>query len=187
MEPTTTTTRVTTRQAPRGSTRQSGSVTDAARRYGPTHAGERAAGGVGLLEAEFLASIILLIILLFANSTETYANKIMSVMKRGTMLVFLFFILALVAATGPNAAKIAKGIGALVFVTTLITSPTTTVFQSLDQFIKADWVGSAEHGTDVGSADSGTSSGTLSPAPGAIQRIGDIIGSLLGPLGPAGI
>ena len=152
----------------------------------PTEAGEKATAGVGLLEAEFLGSIILLFILMFADKGTSYPNKIMSLMKRGTLLVFLFFILALIAGTGPNAAKVSKGIGSLVFVTTLVTSAPTSVFTSLDQFIKADWVSTGEAGSDTG-ASSNAGTGALSPAPGAIDRIKGIIGSLLGPLGPAGI
>src|SRR5215475_11089591 len=66
------------------------------RQYSPTRVGDRSAG-VGLLEAEFLGSLFLLILLLFADTNKSYADKIMSTMKRGTMLCILFFVLALIA------------------------------------------------------------------------------------------
>lgn len=153
----------------------------------PTRVGANTAGGVGLLEAEFFGTIFLLILLLFTGK-DTYANKIMSTMKRGTLVMILFFVLALIAGVGPNAAKIAKGIGALVFVATLLTTPGNTLITDLDSFFKADWAGTAEHGSDVGSADAGTGSGTstavpsagsgaLGAAEGAIGRITQIIES----------
>lgn len=151
------------------------------RSYSPTAAGEKVSGGVGLLEAEFIGSLLLLILLMFASS-ESYGNKIMSIMKRGTLISLLFFILALIAGTGPNAAKIAKALGGLVFVGILLTAPVGTVLTDVDKVIKKNWVGSTEHGTDVGSADQGTqsSSGGESPlgaASGALQRISQIIGT----------
>jgi hypothetical protein len=183
----------TVSNTPRGSNRQSvnasgNSSGNRQRNYSardisnnsPTRVGSRVAS-VGLLEAEFLASIFMLFLLMFTNSSETYASKIMALMKRGTLISILFFVLALTAATGENAAKVAKGIGALVFVATLLSTPGNTVITDLDAFFKADWTGTAEHGSDVGSADTGTSSGTssgaLGAAEGAIQRITGIIQS----------
>src|ERR1700739_1658884 len=49
-------------------------------RYSPTRVADKVTSGVGLLEAEFLASLVLLVLLMFANTSETYANKIMSIM-----------------------------------------------------------------------------------------------------------
>jgi hypothetical protein len=174
------TTRVTTRDPGIQQRRNSrGSIRDSS----PTRVGSNTASGVGLLEAEFFGTLFLLILLLFTGK-DTYANKIMSTMKRGTLVMILFFVLALIAGVGPNASKIAKGIGALVFVATLLTTPGNTLITDLDSFFKADWTGTAEHGTDVGSADTGTSSGTssapsnaLGAASGAIQRITQIIES----------
>jgi hypothetical protein len=166
-------------------------------KYSPTRAGEKAAGSIGLLEAEFLGSLILLIMLMFANSSATYANKIMSIMKRGTLICFYFFILALLAAIGPNMEKVAKALGALCLVTILLTSPiaqfnsngalTGGALYDVDQLIKNDWIGTGEHGSDVGSADTGSSSGSdstsgggsaLGAAAGAIERVSGILGSL---------
>ena len=155
------------------------------RSYSPTRVGDKASG-VGLLEAEFLGSLALLILLLFADLNKSYSDKIMSTMKRGTLICILFFILALIAGVGPNAAKIAKGIGGLVFVAILLTSPVTDVIGNFDKFIRQDWVGTTEHGTDVGSSSTtsntgggsvGGSSGPLAAAEGAINRITQIINS----------
>lgn len=182
---------VSTNRAPKGSNRLSNGPTNQTSNRGPRYSGRDVynnnpsrvgsrIGGVALLEAEFLASLFLLVLLMFTNSTESYANKIMSIMKRGTLISILFFILSLTAATGPNAAKIAKGIGALVLVATILSTPGNTVITDLDAFFKADWAGTTEHGADVGSADTGTSSGsgdTLGAAAGAIERITGIIQS----------
>jgi hypothetical protein len=149
--------------------------------YSPTRVADKATTSVGLLEIEFLGSLLLLIMLMFANSSATYADKIMSIMKRGTLICLLFFLLALISGIGPNATKIAKAIGALVVVGILLTAPVNDMITDVDSLIKNDWVGSAEHGTDVGSSDTGTSSssssggGALGAASGAIQRITSII------------
>lgn len=151
----------------------------------PTSVGTKASG-VGLLEAEFLIALLLIILFLFADTSKTYSDKIMSTMKRGTMISLLFFVLALTAGTGPNAARISKAIGGLTIVAILLTSPMTDIIGNLDKFFKADWTGTSEHGTDVGSTSStsdsgGTSGGTsgaLHAAEGAVGRITQIIESL---------
>ena len=127
--------------------------------------GKSSGGGVGTLEAEFLVALILLILLMFASGSN-YADKIMSVMKRGALLCALFFILALVASAGPNAAKGAKAFGALVIVAVLVTSPVNTVITDLDNLVKNDWVGTAETAgpnASNASANDGTS-GSTSPS-----------------------
>lgn len=131
-------------------------------------AGSTGGGGVGTLEAEFLVALGLLILLMFSSSAG-YTDKIMSVMKRGTLICALFFILALVASAGPNASKGAKAFGALIIVAILVTSPVNTVITDVDNLIKNDWAGSAETGgtgsnnLQAASADSGTDNST-SPA-----------------------
>jgi hypothetical protein len=150
------------------------------RNYSPTSAGDKASG-VGLLEAEFIASLLMIVILLFADTNKSYADKIMSTMKRGTLISLLFFILALMSGIGPSSAKIAKAIGAMVFVGILVTSPVLNVFSDLDKFFKADWAGTGEHGTDVGATSTPDQSGTtgqgLHAAEGAVNRITQIIES----------
>lgn len=136
------------------------------------------AGSVGLLEAEFFGALILLVVLMFTG-TQSYAEQIMSLMKRGTLVCLLFFILALVAGIGDGMAKISKGFGALIIIGILVTTPASGAITDVDNLIKNDWVGSTEHGDDVGSADSGTSastpSGTLGLAEGALNRLNQII------------
>ena len=85
------------------------------RDYGPTRVADSASSGVGLLEAEYFLILFLLILELFVGS-DSYADKMVSTMKRGTLVTLLFFILAMAASVGPNASKIAKGIGGLVVV-----------------------------------------------------------------------
>jgi hypothetical protein len=156
------------------------------RAYSPPRMGANTASGVGLLEAEFLGALAILVLIFFTGE-DTYGSKVMSLMKRGTLISLLFFILALIAGTGSNAAKVSKGIGALVVVATLLNLPVSkdssgkvtglSLFTDLDTFLKSDWVGTTEHGTDVGSADNPTSGGgtALGAASGAVQRITSII------------
>lgn len=151
----------------------------------PTSAGTKASG-IGLLEAEFLGSMALLVLLLFADLNKSYPDKIMSTMKRGTLIALLFFILALIAGTGPNAARISKAIGAMVVIGILVTSPVLNMIGNIDKFFRADWVGTSEHGSDVGatsntsdtgSSTTGGTAGALHAAEGAINRITQIIQS----------
>jgi hypothetical protein len=141
-------------------------------KYNPATAGTQATSGIGALEAEFLVAIALLILLMFANGSESYSNRIMSVMKRGTLTCIAFFILALVASGGPNSAKIAKGLGALIIVSILVTSPITTVFKDIDNLIKNDWVGSSETegGTNPASSNQGTNSSTTAGSPSSAAQ-----------------
>lgn len=152
--------------------------------YNPATLGGNAAGGVGLLEAEFLAALGLLILLMFSSSAS-YTDKIMSVMKRGTLLCALFFILALVASIGPNTAKGAKAFGALIIVAILVTSPVNTVLVDIDALIKNDWAGTAETGgTGSGnngsaSADNGTGGSSSSAAQDIINAIQNALNGML--------
>lgn len=133
------------------------------RSYGPTEQGEKVGGSVGLLEAEFFGIIFLLILQLFVGKAS-YGEKMLSFMKRGTLATILFFILAMVASAGDNAAKISKAIGALVFVAILLTSPGSDVINALDSFFKADW--NPDSSTGQGSADTGTQQQTAGSAAG---------------------
>lgn len=132
--------------------------------YNPAKAGGNAGGSVGGLEGEFLFAIVILILLMFANSSASYGDRIMSLMKRGALTCLLFFVLALIASTGPNALRIAKAFGALIIVALLLTSPTNTVLQDVDELIKNDWVGTSENA----SANTGSTPATGSNATQAI-------------------
>lgn len=149
--------------------------------FSPPKAGNRVAS-IGLLEAEFLGALMLQVLLLFADTNKSYSDKIMSTMKRGTMISLLFFVLALIAGTGPNVARVSKAIGGLTVVAIFLTSPMTDVIGNMDKFFKADWANSGEHGTDIGGQTD--SSGNLVPSnspaaagSNAIQRITQIIES----------
>jgi hypothetical protein len=136
------------------------------RQASPVRLGEKSTSGVGLLEAEFLTAITLLILLMFASTSDSYSDKIMSVMKRGTLTCLLFFILAMIASAGPNAARFSKAFGALVIVGIVVTSPVSTILTDIDNLVKNDWTGTSETegGTgDGGSADSGTQSSGSNP------------------------
>jgi hypothetical protein len=146
--------------------------------FSPARMADKSASGVGLLEAEFFGALILLVALMFTG-TQSYAEQIMSLMKRGTLVCILFFILALVAGIGDGMAKISKGFGALIIIGILVTTPASGAITDVDNLIKNDWTGTSEHGDDVGSADSGTSAsslgGTLGLAEGALNRLNQII------------
>lgn len=152
---------VTTHYAAPGDTRVSRAKGPSAGRYNPVNVGDAATGSAGMLEGEFLICLALLVLLMFANSTSSYGEKIMSLMKRGTLVCLLFFLLAIISNIGPNAEKIAKAFGGLVIVAILITTPINTVITDVDSLIKNDWVGSSETGGDTAaSADTGTGGGT---------------------------
>jgi hypothetical protein len=144
--------------------------------YNPATLGANAApsnGGVGGLEGEFLIAIVLLIGLMFSSSAG-YQDKIMSLMKRGTLTCVLFFILALIAGIGPNMSKVARAFGALIIVGILVTSPVNTVLNDVDGLIKNDWVGTSESGK-TGTADTGTQQSTNgSPASGLIGDLDNL-------------
>jgi hypothetical protein len=143
------------------------------RDFSPTRAADNVTGGsVGILEAEFITAIVLLVLLMFTNTASEYGDKIMSTMKRGTLICALFFVLALISSIGPTASKISKAFGALVVVSILVTSPTSQILTALDNLIKNDWIGTDETGNDV-SADAGSSaspSTTFSELPANIQK-----------------
>jgi hypothetical protein len=131
------------------------------RQFNPANVGSQATGSVGALEGEFLVCLGILVLLMFANTTSSYGEKVMSLMKRGTLLCLLFFLLAIISNVGPNAEKIAKAFGGLVIVAILITTPVSTVVTDVDNIIKNDWVGTSETGGDTAaSADTGTGGST---------------------------
>jgi hypothetical protein len=148
--------------------------------YNPATLGAKSTDSAGALEAEFLIAIVLLVLLMFSNSSSSYSSKIMSFMKRGTLVCILFFVLALVSSAGPNVAKACKAFGALIIVAILITAPMGTVFTDLDNVIKNDWIGTSETegGSSASSADSGTESGTSSAAGNDLNTLQQILNDL---------
>jgi hypothetical protein len=160
---------VTTHYAAPASTGRKAQFTP--RQYNPANAGSQATGSVGALEGEFLVCLGILVLLMFANTTSSYGEKVMSLMKRGTLLCLLFFLLAIISNVGPNAEKIAKAFGGLIIVAILITTPVSTVVTDVDNIIKNDWVGSSETGGDTAaSADAGTGGGTSSAVQNAVNN-----------------
>lgn len=159
------------------------------RQYSPTRAAETSTAGIGLLEAEFFVAIGLLVLLMFANSSASYTDRIMSLMKRGSLTCLLFFALALVSSAGVNAAKVAKAFGGLVIVAILVTSPVGTVITDVDALVKNDWVGTSESSDESASgsapsADTGTGSTSASSILNAIKDGLQDLQRLLGPLDP---
>ena len=104
----------------------------------PTAAGTKTAGSVDVLTAEYFGCILLIIVTEFAGSSS-YGTQILAIMKRCTLATILFFILALMSASGPNAARLAKALGALVIAGMLFTSQGQSVLTFLDGLFKADW------------------------------------------------
>lgn len=140
------------------------------RDFNPANVGDKG-GSVGALEGEFLICIGLLVLLMFANSTSSYGERVMSLMKRGTLVCLLFFLLAIISQVGQNASRIAKVFGGLVIVAILITTPANTVITDVDSLIKNDWVGSGETGNDTAaSADTGTSQGQTPAVENAVNN-----------------
>lgn len=156
----------------RSSGQQSSRNSRPIRDYGPTRVADSATSGIGLLEAEYFIIIFLLILQLFAGS-GSYGDKMVSTMKRGTLVTLLFFFLAMFSAVGPNAMKVAKGIGGLVLLGILLSTPGEAIITALDNFAKADWVGNTGSSADTGTSTS--TGGALSRAEQAANNSSNTI------------
>lgn len=135
-------------------------------KYSPPRAGRRAGesgSSAGMLEAEFVICCLLILLWLFTNTQDSYADKMLSVMKRLFLTGFMFFILALASEIGPGTAKVCKAFGGLVTVAILLSTANGSVISTLDQFFKADWI------ANDNSASSGNVSDSTSSVP-ALQQ-----------------
>ena len=124
-------------------------------------------------------------------SDASMTDKMMSVLKRGTLTCAVFFILAIVSGIGPNAAKASKAFGALIIVAILISSDMSTVLTDLDGIIKNDWIGTTP-ASDAASADAGTGatgsgSSPASDAESLVVKALKLIGQPGGPLASQGL
>lgn len=131
--------------------------------YRPTETGKSAGNSVGALEAEFIGAIALLFLTLFTDTTSSYSDKMLAVMKRGTLIALTFFILALMSAQGPNAARFAKAFGALLDVGILLSVASTEMLGEIDGFFKGTWTSADSSG--------GTSAGAPAGQGGLGQQI----------------
>ena len=128
----------------------------------PTSQGEKASGAVGALTAEFLGGIALLFLTLFTDTSSSYSDKMLAIMKRGTLLGLSFFLLALISGQGPNAARVAKAFGLLLDVGLILSVSSDTMLKELDGFITGAWKPSG-NSSDAGSAGAQAGSGALGP------------------------
>jgi hypothetical protein len=144
------------------------------RDYLPTRAGEKSGHYIGVLEVEFLGAIILIFLTVFTDQQSEYGDKMLAVMKRSTLASILFFILALFATSGPNAARFAKAMGALVVAGIFLSTAGQGTIDVLDTFIKADWTS----GNSSGTTPEGNSSANAQAGSGTGTSIGSIIGKV---------
>lgn len=149
--------------SPRRSPRRSSGGSAPSRIYRPTETGKSAGNAVGALEAEFIGAIALLFLTLFTDTTSSYSDKMLAVMKRGTLIALTFFILALMSAQGPNAARFAKAFGALLDVGILLSVASTEMLGEIDGFFKGTWTSADSSG--------GTSAGAPAGQGGLGQQI----------------
>jgi len=177
----------TTYEAPKEFAPKSGGVS--ARKRSPLASARESipSTGVGLLAAEFFIALGLLALMFFAGGNKNLPDKIMSVIKRGTLLCLAFFILALISGAGENANKIAKAIGALIVVAILLTTPIygtdssgdpSGVLVDVDEIIKNDWVPSSIHSGDTSGAVPSTST-PATPAQGTRTLTQDALSKLI--------
>jgi hypothetical protein len=151
-----------------------------ARGYGPTNVGKDVGSSVGTLEAEFFGAMLLIGLTIFFDpkASSDYSSVMLAAMKRGTLTIITFFLLALMSAAGPNAARFAKAFGALVIVALILAQAQNGMITKLDSFFKADWTsGGGATGTDSsGDAQAGTQSTVPGTTTGAtvIQKTDDI-------------
>jgi len=123
----------------------------------------RTVGGIGTLEAEFFGAMVLVGLTIFTDpkASSDYPSVMLAAMKRGTMLILAFFLLALLSAAGNNAARFAKAFGALIIVGLILAQAENGLFSELDKFFQADWTSG---GTE---SSSGAQSGQQNTAPGS--------------------
>lgn len=134
----------------------------------PTERGEKASGAVGALTAEFIGGIALLFLTLFTDTTSSYSDKMLAIMKRGTLLAISFFLLALIGGQGPNAARVAKAFGLLIDAGLILSISSDEMLSEIDKFIQGSW----KSGTSS-SASAQAGSGSLGTSPSAAG--GDVI------------
>lgn len=154
-----------------------------ARDYGPTNVGKDVGSSVGTLEAEFFGAMLLIGLTIFFDpkASSDYSSVMLAAMKRGTLVIITFFLLALMSAAGPNAARFAKAFGALVIVALILAQAQDGMITKLDSFFKADWTsGGTSAGDSSANAAAGTQASTGIPsASGIIDKTKDIGGDIL--------
>lgn len=135
-------------------TRTSRQAYSSAASYAPTDIGRgmganKTDSSIGVLEAEFFAAMVLIALTIFTDTkaSSDYASVMLAAMKRGTMIIVLFFLLAILSAAGPNAGRAAKAFGALVIVGLILAQAENGLFSMLDNFFKADWSSGGTSGT----------------------------------------
>lgn len=165
------------------------------RQYYPTTAGKEAGSSIGALEAEFLGALALLFLTLFTDTTASYNDKILAVMKRGTLLAITFFILALLSGQGPNAARVAKAFGGLIVIGLILSVASDTMLSEVDNFIKGTWKGDPSS-TGSGSSDQAQAGsgnlgekikGAVSDAGAVEHAVGQAPGGTSNPLAAPGL
>src|ERR1700744_6768043 len=107
--------------------------------YVPTKAGSTLGRNVETLTVEFFGTLFILCLTLFTDQKSSYGDKMLAVMKRGTLTCLAFFILAMLASAGDNAAKVAKAFGFMIFMAVLFTTQGVEIIQTMDSFFKANW------------------------------------------------
>lgn len=135
----------------------------------PVTTGKSTGSSIGVLEAEYFGCLILIFLTVFTDSQSSYSSKMLAVMKRGTLASVLFFILALMSTGGPNMARFAKAIGALVVAGIFLGTAGQGTISALDAFFKADWT---TGDTTQGDSSSNAPAGTQIGAPDSIANLG---------------
>lgn len=148
--------------------------------YGKAKSSSKGDGSIGALEAEFLGAIGLIILTLFTDSTNTYSDKMLKVMKQGTLTCAAFFVLALVANIGPNSARAAKAFGALMVAGILLNVGASTALTEIDSFFKGDWTASSGNSDGSAGGSSGGAGGGSPTSPAG--NLGQAIKNALDPL-----
>lgn len=150
-----------------------------ARDYGPTRIGEKA-GTIGTLEAEFVGCILLIILTVFTDASASYSDKILAVMKRGTLACVLFFILALFSTAGEGSAKFAKAFGLLVMAGIFLSTGGQNTISVLDTFFKADWTsGGTSSNPSDSSANAQAGTQTTPPLATEIGQAATVPGNVI--------
>lgn len=148
----------------------------------------KTSSSVGVLEAEFFGAMVLIALTIVTDpkASSDYPSVMLAAMKRGTMIIILFFLLALLSAAGPNAGRAAKAFGGLVIVGLILAQANSGLFVILDNLFKSDWSsGDGSGGSQEGASSANAQLGTQTSPTGSVGS--DIAGASVGGLTLGGI
>lgn len=180
----------TVTDAPQTPARPQAKARPARQQYSPPPSAPKAtsSNSIGVLEAEYLATMFLIFLTVFTDQTSTYGSKMLAVMKRMTFASILFFVLGLLSTGSENTAKFSKALGALVLAGVFLGTAGQGTISAMDNFFKADWTqGSSTEGDSSSNAPAGQQTGTAgTPTGSKLQQAEQAFVNALNKIGHGG-